>query len=368
MNSVNRNPEAIKRQLRSLIPRAWTSGSKRRQGWQTSFMITVTVPDIDLIQRLSDLSDRVEFVLWDLQEKLSADTAQRVEFVQIGHYWSAPARWKRLYEVPNLRYVQLPSAGYEHALPLIPPNVTLCNGRGVHSTGTAELAVALILAAQRGLADALAAQNQGRWFTPELPSLADRRVLVIGAGSVARAIVERLLPFEVQITCVARSARADVYAQEMLPELLPTADIVVLAVPYTAETHHMLDADKLSMLPDGALVVNVARGRIIDTSALLAELNSGRLRAALDVTDPEPLPHDHPLWSAPGTIITAHQGGNSDATYSRVARLLRSQLQHLLDGEPLDNVVATRESPAQPGVTPYQSDIACQVSDHQSTE
>jgi phosphoglycerate dehydrogenase-like enzyme len=152
--------------------------------------------------------------------------------------------------------------------------------------------------------------------------------------------VDRLRPFEVEISVVASTARPDVHGIGELPALLPQADIVVLTVPYSASTHHLLDAERLALLPDQALVVNVARGRVVDTQALLAELNNGRLRAALDVTDPEPLPPEHPLWRAPNTIITAHQGGNSDATYPRVAALLRRQLEHLLAGEPLDNVVA----------------------------
>ncbi|MFT4111098.1 NAD(P)-dependent oxidoreductase [Propionicimonas sp.] len=188
--------------------------------------------------------------------------------------------------------------------------------------------------------DAIDAQRRARWHNPELPSLADRRVLLVGAGSLAGAIAERLRPFEVELTIVARTARDGVHGVDELPVLLPDADIVVLAVPGSAQTHHLLDAGGLAALPDGALVVNVARGGVVDTAALLAELESGRLRAALDVTDPEPLPADHPLWHAPHTIITAHQGGNSDATYSRVAALLRRQLEHLLAGEPLENVVA----------------------------
>ncbi len=302
-------------------------------------MLTVTVPDEDLLARVSDLSGAVELVLWDCLEPLPEDVAARVEVVQIGHYWEQPDRWRRLHDLPNLRLVLLPSAGFEHALPLIPEHVALCNGRGVHSTGTAELALALILASQRGLVDAAAAQREGRWMNPELSSLADRRVLVVGAGSVAEAIVARLRPFEVEITVVARTARDGVHGADELPALLADADVVVLAIPYSPATHHLLDAAALAALPDGALVVNMARGRIIDQDALLAELQSGRLRAALDVTDPEPLPSDHPLWRAPNTLVTAHQGGNSDATYPRVAALLRRQLEHLIAGEPPENLV-----------------------------
>ncbi len=302
-------------------------------------MLTVTVPDADLLERLADLSDRVEFVIWDLLTPLPAEVAERVQVVQIGHYWGSPDRWRRLPEATKLRYVMLPSAGYEHAVPHLPAGVTLCNGRGVHSTGTAELAVGLILASQRGLMAAIDAQREGRWHNPELPSLADHRVLVIGAGSVSDAVVARLRPFEVELTVVGRTARPGIHAVSELPALLPSADVVVLTVPYSPDTHHLLDADGLAALPDGALVVNVARGRVVDNDALLAELVAGRLRAALDVTDPEPLPPQHPLWRAPNTIITAHQGGNSEATYPRVAALLRRQLEHLLAGEPVENVV-----------------------------
>lgn len=303
-------------------------------------MLCVTLPDQDLMDRLADLADRAELVRWDLLSPLPPDVASRVEVVQIGHYWASPERWLRLHDLPNLRWVLLPSAGFEHALPRIPAGVGLCNGRGVHSAGTAELALTLVLAAQRGIPDAVRAQREEIWHAPELASLADRRVLVIGAGSVAAAIVDRLRPFEVSISQVARTARAGVHAIADLPALLTQAEIVVLAVPYSSQTHHLLDAGALAALPDNALVVNVARGGVVDTGALLSELKSGRLRAALDVTDPEPLPPGHPLWHAPNTLITAHQGGNSTATYPRVAALVRRQLEHLLAGEPLENVVA----------------------------
>lgn len=302
-------------------------------------MLTVTVPDTDLLERLDDLRDRVELVLWDLLTPLPDDVAERVSVVQIGHYWGDPQRWRLLSQARNLRYVMLPSAGYEHALPHLWPGVTLCNGRGVHSTGTAELAVALILAQQRDLPAALAAQREGRWHNPVLPSLADRRVLIIGAGSLAQAIAARLRPFEVEVTLVGRTPRGGVRGIAELPELLTQTDIVVLAVPYSPQTEGLLSRSSLALLPDGALVVNVARGRVVDNAALLSELQAGRLRAALDVTDPEPLPPEHPLWTAPHTIITAHQGGNSDATDSRVAALVRRQLEHLLAGESPENIV-----------------------------
>jgi phosphoglycerate dehydrogenase-like enzyme len=307
-------------------------------------MLTVTVPTPDLLDRLADLTDRVRLVHWDLSSPLPDDVAAQVEMVVIPHYFIRPGGWAVLHTLPNLRLVQLPSAGFEHAVPLVPAGVTVCNGRGVHSTGTAELTLALILAMQRGLVGSVHAMDGGRWHNPFGSSLADRRVLVVGAGSVADAIVARLRPFEVEITRVARTARdtahGHVHAVDELSSLVADADVVVLTVPLDRSTHHLVDADLLARMKDGTLLVNVARGKVVDTDALLVELNAGRLRAALDVTDPEPLPADHPLWHAPNVLVTAHQGGNTDATWPRVAALVRRQLETLLaGGEPI-NVVA----------------------------
>lgn len=307
-------------------------------------MLTVTVPTPDLLDRLADLTDRVRLVLWDLAAPLDEPTAAQVEMVVIPHYFIRPGGFDVLATLPRLHLVQLPSAGFEHAVPHMPAGVTVCNGRGVHSTGTAELALALILAMQRGLVDSVHAMATGTWRNPFGPALADRRVLVVGAGSVSDAVVARLRPFEVEVTRVARTAReapdGPVHAVEDLPGLVADADVVVLAVPLDHTTHHLVDADLLSRMKDGTLLVNVARGKVIDTDALLAELQVGRLRAALDVTDPEPLPPDHPLWSAPNVLITAHQGGNTDATHPRTAALVRRQLETLLAGSEPVNVVA----------------------------
>ena len=307
-------------------------------------MLTVTVPSDDLSHRLADLTDRVRLVEWDLTEPLAPVLAAEVEAVVVPHYFVRPGGFAVLHGLPRLRLVQLPSAGFEHALPFMPSGVTLCNGRGVHSTGTAELALALTLAMQRGIPDAVVAQAQGRWASPMLHSLADRRVVVVGSGSVGEAVVARLRPFEVEVVQVARTARdtADgrVHAVSELPDLVADADVVILVVPHDETTHHLVDADLLARMKDGALLVNVARGKVVDTAALLAELHAGRLRAALDVTDPEPLPADHPLWHAPNVLITAHQGGNTDATYPRVAAVVRRMVEALLAGREPQNVVA----------------------------
>ncbi|MBO3095754.1 2-hydroxyacid dehydrogenase [Cellulomonas dongxiuzhuiae] len=314
----------------------------------TTTVLTATVPDDDLLHRLDDLAaahpDDLRLVRWDLSEPLDAATAREVDLVVVPHYFVRPGGFDVLRDLPRLRYVQLPSAGYEHARPHLPPGLVLCNGRGVHDAGTAELAVGLTLAVQRGLPRAVRAMGEGRWDNPFGPSLADRRVLVVGQGSVGQAIVARFGPFEVDLVRVARTARDDVHGHvhgvDELPDLLPGADVVVLAVPLDRTSYHLLDARMLARMKDGALLVNVARGKVVDGDALLAELTAGRLRAALDVTDPEPLPSDHPLWHAPNVLVTAHQGGNTDATAPRVAALVRRQLTALLAGEPPVNEVA----------------------------
>jgi phosphoglycerate dehydrogenase-like enzyme len=161
----------------------------------------------------------------------------------------------------------------------------------------------------------------------------------VGAGSVGRAVAARLHPFEVDLVLVARSARSGIESVDRLPALLRDAHVVVLTVPLTEQTHHLFDAAMLAAMRDGALLVNAARGPVVDTDALLAELGSGRLWAALDVTDPEPLPPGHPLWSAPQVMITPHVGGDTSAFLPRAWALLRDQLQRYAAGQPLQHIV-----------------------------
>jgi phosphoglycerate dehydrogenase-like enzyme len=246
-------------------------------------------------------------------------------------------------EMPALKVVQLQTAGFEHVLPYLADGVTLCNARGVHDASTAELAVSLILASFRRLLRAVRNQDQHLWpssYDEMDDSLADRTVLILGYGSIGEALERRLAGFECDVIRVARRPRDGVHPVSELPGLLPRADVVVLLMPATPETRGLVDAKFLARLKDGALLVNVARGVIVDTDALLAELETRRISAALDVTHPEPLPTDHPLWSAPNVLITPHRGGASTAFAPRVARLVRTQLERYASGEPLINVVA----------------------------
>ena len=246
-------------------------------------------------------------------------------------------------DMPALKVVQLQTAGFEHAQSRLADGVTLCNARGVHDASTAELAVGLILASFRNLPRAVRDQERQVWpgsYDEVDDSLADRTVMILGYGAIGEALERRLTGFECDVIRVARSARDGVHPIAELPELLPRADVVVLLTPATPETKRMVDAKFLASMKDGALLVNVARGIVVDTDALLAELGTRRIRAALDVTDPEPLPAGHPLWSAPNVLINPHRGGASTAFAPRVARLVRAQLQRYASGEPLINVVA----------------------------
>ena len=259
----------------------------------------------------------------------------------VPHYATSAGVIDRGRDLPGLRVVQLQSAGYDGVAERLPAGITLCNATGVHDDATAEHAVGLIIASLRGIPEAV--RGHGHWEPmPGRRSLADSRVLVLGYGSIGRALTERLLPMKAEVTAVASRERDDalvgrVRATADLPVLLPDQDVVVVLVPLTDDTRGLVDDHFLGLLPDGALVVNVARGPVVDTDAVLR--HAGRLRFALDVTDPEPLPDGHPLWDAPDVLITPHVAGGTTAMLPRVAALVRAQLVRLAAGEPLANVV-----------------------------
>ncbi|MEV8633425.1 2-hydroxyacid dehydrogenase [Streptosporangium sp. NPDC051023] len=251
-----------------------------------------------------------------------------------------PARIpEMLGEMRGLRLLQTVTAGVDAYLPHLPEGVVLCNARGVHDAGTAEWAVGAMIAVLREFPGFAAAQRRGEWTYHHTGALADSTALIVGYGSIGQALERRLEGFEVDVVRVARTARGNVHGQDELPELLPEADVVVLLVPSTPATTGLVDAAFLAAMKDGAVLVNAARGGVVDTAALLAELERGRITAALDVTDPEPLPPGHPLWTAPGVLITPHVAGSSPASGRRLLKLLRSQLLRHLAGEPLKNVI-----------------------------
>ena len=266
------------------------------------------------------------------------DSAAEVEFY-VPAYNLGADQGEVFARMPRLKVVQTLTAGVDHIRSEIPDGVLLCNGRGIHNASTAELAVTLTLASLRGIPGFVHDQSSGTWNQGWRSSLADRSVLILGYGDIGRDIERRLLPFETDVLRVARTAREDVHDLSALPDLLPRADVVILVLPGTSETRGLVDEGFLAQMKDGALLVNVARGIVVVTGDLLAELQSGRLRAGLDVTDPEPLPEGHPLWSAPGVLITPHVGGATPAMWPRAYRLVRDQLARFAAGEDLANVM-----------------------------
>lgn len=248
-----------------------------------------------------------------------------------------------LSRIDGVRVVQTMSAGVDRIVDRIPEGVTLCNAWGAHDIAVAEWVVMATLAVRRGLPAHVLHQRESRWVRPEGESsddLVGRRVVIVGHGSIGREVEERLLPFEVTVERVARHPREGVSGVDRLPELLSTADVVVILLPLTPETEKFVNADFLAHMRPGALLVNAARGKIVDTDALVEAVRSRGLRAALDVTDPEPLPDGHPLWAMDGVLITPHIAGSVDRAYERAWRLVADQVRRYVKGEPLMNVVS----------------------------
>jgi phosphoglycerate dehydrogenase-like enzyme len=265
--------------------------------------------------------------------------AADVEFY-VPPFFPAMAAITVIAQLPSLRVVQAQTAGVERLLPHVRPGITLCNARGVHDASTAEWVVAVTLAALRDLPYFATEQAAQRWSYRFTDSLAGKSVLIVGYGSIGGAVERRLSGFEVEIRRVARRPRDGVSAISELPELLPHADVVILLAPVTPETIGMVDARFLARMKDGALLVNAARGSLVVTAALTEELQRGRLRAAVDVTDPEPLPAGHPWWGLGGVLITPHVAASTSAQDRRMLAFLRAQAERFTRGETLANVVA----------------------------
>jgi phosphoglycerate dehydrogenase-like enzyme len=298
-------------------------------------VIVALLPSRHLLEAVGPLEE-VELVVW--RGDGAPPRAGEVDLL-VPDYARSRAALGMLAAMPRLRVVQLQTAGYDGLLELTPDNVALANARGVHDDATAELALGLTIASLRGID--VAVRETGWWRQDTARrSLADSNVVVLGYGSIGRAVAERMLACRAGVTGVASAARAD----DLVGRVVTTADVdwsaqhvVVVVLPLNDATRHMVDSTFLARLSDGALVVNVGRGPLLDTDAVLAE--AGRLRFALDVTDPEPLPADHPLWTAPGVLITPHIAGGTTAMLPRMADLVRDQITRLRDGRPLRNLI-----------------------------
>ncbi len=243
-------------------------------------------------------------------------------------------------QMPNLKVLQMPNAGYDDALAYLRPGITLCNGRGIHDDSTAELAVGLTIASLRNFPTFALNQSKSKWVHTKEKSIYGRKIGVIGFGSIGSTIARMLSGFNCEVIGFTKSGRENTKAISELDKYLPTLDVVILILPLTDQSRKMFDAKRLKLMKDGALLVNVARGPIVETEALISELKTGRIFAALDVTDPEPLPEDHELWKTPGVFISPHVGGNTSAFEPRARKLIESQIKKFSAGLPLDNVVA----------------------------
>jgi len=274
----------------------------------------------------------------DLGE-LPLEVISSAEFVILPYEGSSISIPETMSRLKSVKVIQTLTAGFDNVLPHIPSGVTLCNAAGVHDDATSELAVLLTLSSLRDMPRSFKAQQEHHWETYFARSLADKHVLLIGYGNVGKAAEKRLLAFGCTVTPVAQSARDHVRAVSELPDLISMADVIVLIVPGNAGTTNLVDAKFLASMKDGALLVNVARGVVVDTKALVAELKTGRINAALDVTEPEPLPADHELWDLPNVIITSHNGGEGDIFWDRALTRIHSQFDLWFAGKPLDCVI-----------------------------
>jgi phosphoglycerate dehydrogenase-like enzyme len=293
--------------------------------------IRVLVPHAQGVAALADLPGVAAL-------RYTADDLQPAD-VMVAPFLATAESVEVARRVEGLRLVQLLTAGAEMWVGKLPDGVALSDCRGAHGGPTAEWIVAVMLAVYRELPGFVRLQDEARWNQHGTDQLAGKRVLIVGAGDVAEHTVRRLAPFEVETTLVGRRARDGVHGIDEVPDLLPHHDACVVIVPLTDDTRGLVDAAFLAAMPDGALLVNAARGPVADTDALTAELASGRLRAAVDVTDPEPLPADHPLWTAPGLLLTPHVGGSVPAALDRAYRVAAEQIAAFARGENPPNLV-----------------------------
>lgn len=255
-------------------------------------------------------------------------------------YMSGPKALEPISAMSSLQVIQSPNAGVDDVLSILPPGVTLCNAKGVHDASTAELAIGLTISARRGFATFMKNQHEGVWAHERRSALADSRVGIVGMGSIGSLIAQQLEVFSVEVIGFNRSGKNGHQEMANFDAILPTLDIVILILPLTAQTYHLMNRERIQSMKSGATLVNVARGAVVDTDALVQALQSGHINAGLDVTDPEPLPTGHPLWKAPNLIITPHVGGDSSAFNPRVRALIEAQLVSFATGRPLENIVA----------------------------
>jgi phosphoglycerate dehydrogenase-like enzyme len=297
------------------------------------------------LAEMGELPHRMRYEFWDGTTDFPSDPAH-VSFYVPPPVTDAGIVTRPLQDMKALEVLQPLSSGVEQYLPhlpALPQDVVVCNSHGVHSAATAELAMTLILASLRDMRGFLESQMHGRWRFRYSSTLLKKTVLIVGYGSVGSAIEKHLIPFDCEVLRVARRRRDDphktVQGTENLPSLIPRADVVVLSLPHTQETHHLFGPEFLELMKNGSLLVNVSRGGVIDTDYMLRIVERGRITVALDVTDPEPLPDDHPLWATPGVVITPHAGAFTSSFRPNLIAFVREQLSRYARGSRLCNIL-----------------------------
>lgn len=303
---------------------------------------TITFPDQDLLEAVQPLPDGIRGTVWDFGDDPVDVDLDEVDAVVLP-YLNAQSVLPTLSRAENLKLVQAQTTGIDGVREAVGDHVAVASAAGVHAASTAELAIGLMLASLRGIDKAAQDQLEGRWRHERRLSLADRRVLLVGVGGIGAEISKRLIPFEVELTRVGSQTRDDneghVHGTDELVQLAQSADVLIVITPLTEGTRGLIGREVLAALPNGALVVNVARGAVVDSEALTAEVVSGRISCAIDVFDPEPIPADHPLWHAENALITPHVGGDTSAFFPRIVRLLKRQLGALSTGSEPENLV-----------------------------
>jgi phosphoglycerate dehydrogenase-like enzyme len=298
-------------------------------------IVKLWIPDRTDCNAVGELPEGVELHL--IPKGGLSDALLEAEFLVPGS--DEPFVIEALGRMGRLRVVQTLSAGVDWLLPSVPPGVTLCDARGTRDVPVAEWVLGAILASLKHLGEARDSQRAHDWQWREPDELAGKTVMILGYGSIGLRVERLLAASEAEVIRVARRARPGVHAVDELASLLGLADIVVVLTALTSATEGLLDREMLGCMREGALLVNAARGSIVDTEALLDLLRAERIRAALDVTEPEPLPAEHQLWDAPGLLITPHFAGDTQGAQRRAFALVGEQVRRYVRGEQLVNVV-----------------------------
>ncbi|MFT4147652.1 MAG: NAD(P)-dependent oxidoreductase [Micrococcaceae bacterium] len=299
-------------------------------------MITVTISRDELYENVY-ASDDVKIVQWDCLSKPPVPY-EDIDMVVVP-FAVKPKHVENINKCPNLKLVQTASVGYDALKGTLNKGVRVANMQGFNADATSELAVTLLLAYLRDVPEFVRNQERSKWVYKQSDTLAEKKVLLLGAGDIGSEVARKLEAFDAHVTKMARTARGDILAIEDLAQQVPLHDILFIMLPLTDETRSLIDASILAKIPDGGIIVNAGRGPIVKTDDLIAELETGRISAVFDVVDPEPLPQDSPLWKMKNVLFTPHVAGDTKLTQKRAVAILDRQIDALSKGNKIINIV-----------------------------